>query len=104
MTRTAERGNLEWIVGKVAEALKVKVEELKTHPPSAAHKDAWKIAAYVAWTIGDRNMVEIGKALGGASHTDALYARGKVEARMASDPIFHLGITKLLDDLRIELF
>lgn len=58
MTKAAERGNLEWIVGKVAEILKVDVEALRTATPENANREFWQVAAYAAYTIGDRNVVE----------------------------------------------
>lgn len=104
MTGTVERGNLEWIVGKVAETLKVGAEELRTATPSAGRKEAWEVTAYAAYTIGDRNVAEIGKVLGGADHAQVLVARERVEARMVADPIFRLGVTKLLEELHVALF
>lgn len=104
MTKTAERGNLEWIVGKVAEIMKVDAAALRTATPEGANRELWRVAAYAAYTIGDRNLVEVGAALGGVDHSRVLYARTVVEKRMKLDPMFRLGVTKLLDELSIALF
>lgn len=104
MTRTAERGNLEWIIGKVAETLKVDVAGLRTANPGPTTKETWQVAAYAAYTLGDRNVAEIGAAMGGADHALVLVARDAVEARMARDPLFRLGVSRLLEELRIALF
>lgn len=104
MTRTAERGNLEWIIGKVAETLKVDVAELRTANSGPATKENWQVAAYAAYTLGNRNVAEIGAALGGADHAHVLVAREMVEARMAANPMFRLGVQKLLEELSIAMF
>lgn len=104
MTRTAERGNLEWIIGKVAETLEVSADELRTAAPDPAHKEAWQVAAYAAYTLGGRSVAEIGAIMGGADHAQVLVARERVEARKAKDPMFRLGVTKLLDELSVAMF
>lgn len=104
MTRTAERGNLEWIIGKVAETLKVDAAELRTANPRPTAKEVWQVAAYAAYNIGGRSTPEIGAVMGGADHAQVLIARDAVEARMARDPIFRLGISKLIDELHVALF
>ncbi len=103
MERKAEGGNLEWIIAKVAETLKVAPADLRTASPRTEHKDAWKMAAYAAIHLSDRNFVEIGMALGGASHSKVQYARSQVEARMAADPVFRLAMSKLLEELAVPL-
>lgn len=105
MTMAAERGSVDWVAGQVAALLGVDLADIKSPSAhSSKHRESWQIAVYAAWEVSGRSLVEIGRALGGYSHSHIQVTREKVRARIAKEPEFRDRVAKLLEDLRVAFF
>lgn len=104
MAKIAEHGSVDWVVDRVAVFLGIEPADLKTASARSRHRESWRIAAYAAWEVSGRSLVEIGRVLGSFTHSHVIVAREKVKAQMATDPKFSDKVAKLLEELRIALF
>lgn len=105
MANVDERGSVDWVADQVAGFLGIEPADIKTASAhSSKHRESWQIAVYAAWEVSGRSAVEIGRVLGGYSHSHVLVTREKVRARIAKEPEFRGRVAKLLEDLRIALF
>lgn len=104
MAKADERVSVEWVVDRAAVFLDVEPADLKTASARSRYRESWRIAAYAAWEVSGHSAPEIGRVLGGQTHSHVLLAREKVKAEMAVDPKFRSRVAKLLEDLRIALF
>lgn len=104
MLQTDKAENVAGVVRDVAEILGIKAEELTADSTAPEFKDAWRVAAYAAWTITGATTVEIGKAMGGVDHSRVILGRDNVKERMSQDPILRYGVSRLLEELRVMRF
>lgn len=104
MTSTAKPGNVDGMMDAAAAILGLNPQDVRTGTPRPEIREAWGALVFALWRVSDATTSEIGKALGGVDHSRVIVVRDRVEERMKTDALFRLGISKLVEELRVAQF
>lgn len=104
MTSTAKPAKVDGMVDAAAAILGLKPREVRTGKPHPEIRESWEALVYALCRGTEATTTEIGRALGRVDHARVIIVRERVEERMKADALFRLGVTKLVEELRLAQF
>jgi chromosomal replication initiator protein len=87
--------DLTQIVDATAKAFNLSAEELRARDRRPGIAFPRQVAMFLARELTDQSLPDIGRALGGRSHTTVLHALQRVETSLASDPSVRSAVDKV---------
>ena len=83
------------IVDATARAFDLSAEELRARDRRPAIAFPRQVAMFLARELTDHSLPDIGRELGGRSHTTVLHALERVEQSLAADPVVRTAVDKV---------
>ena len=99
LPRERVRTELSQVVEATARAFNLSAAELRARDRRPGVAFPRQIAMFLARELTDRSLPDIGRELGGRSHSTVLHALQRVETSLASDP----GVRTTVDKVRRQL-
>ncbi len=91
---------VQMIIEEVARFFELKPSELKSRQRTKELANARKVAMYIARTLTDLSLSDIGKNFGGKNHATVIYACKEIEKRLQEDPSFATMIEQLIEKIK----
>ena len=92
--------SIDAIQKKVAAHFDVRILDLKAKKRTRAIVHPRQIAMYLARSLTDSSLPEIGEYFGGRDHTTVLHAYDKIENNLRKDPRFKDLVDRLATEIR----